>query len=89
MGREDTIGKGTTEDVSNKLMEIARGITWEHRCCHQSLVKKCKDSCLGKKADTAFQVKRTGLRLGLNDFAFLKTIFRQSSPQSFKIYLLS
>ena len=60
MGREDTIGKGTTEDVSNKLMEIARRITWEHRCCHQSLVKKCKDSWLGKRADTAFQVKRTG-----------------------------
>lgn len=60
MGREDTVGKGTTEDVSNKLMEIARRITWERRCCHRSLVKKHKDSWLGKKADTAFQVKRTG-----------------------------
>lgn len=60
MGKEDTVGKGTTEDVSNKLMELARRITWEHRGCHRSLVKKCKDSWLGKKADTAFQVKRSG-----------------------------
>ena len=60
MGREETVGKGTTEHVSSKLLEIARRITWEHRCRHQSLVRRCKDSRLGEKADRAFQVKRPG-----------------------------